>query len=542
MNFADVNKLRFFKTANPEFAHKFLKIIILFLLAYAYLSHLGYLPLDPESDEARRAVVTAEMMISKNYITPTINGEIYINKPPLYNWIVAGYFKIFGDYSMFAFRLQMIIAIFLTGLMIYFFNKKFTNKNLAFFTAVAYMANGRILLYDSLFGFIDTTFTLFVYSGMMLIFYFGEKKRYYSLFITSYIACTLAFFLKGLPALVFQALTLLTYFIYKKEFKKLFSLAHIAGIGVALIILFSYYFTYFSQNHFSYTILFQNLINESSQKSYGGDGFLDNIHNFFVFPFHVLYHFLPWTVFVIALFRKNIFSIIKKNSFIFYTTLIFLVNIPIYWLSADIYPKYVFMFIPLLYNVLFYCFFEMDFHKKTVQEKMIYGVFYFLCAAMFAIALIIMFLDPHTTATHPYIKNILLILMTGFGTFMAIRSRQKVYFILIVFIAVRIGFNWFVMIKRGEHSFILRQDAQKISSITSGKKLFILKGAKTDNFDGMSFYLATKRNDILKKAGAPEHNTYYIVDEDQLKQKPFIMQLHFINYPFNNSLYLVYMP
>ena len=85
------------------------------MVIFVYLSHLGYLPLDIESDEARRALVTGEMVLSGDYITPTINGEPYLNKPPLYNYIVAGYFKMFGNYSMFAFRLQCIVAVLLSG-------------------------------------------------------------------------------------------------------------------------------------------------------------------------------------------------------------------------------------------------------------------------------------------------------------------------------------------------------------------------------------------------------------------------------------------
>src|SRR5690242_12770592 len=95
-----------------------LEFICVVGLLIAYLSHLGYLPLDPESDESRRAVVTAEMIISHDYLTPTINAEVYLNKPPLYNWVVAGYFKLFGNYSMFAFRLQVIVAVFVMGLVI----------------------------------------------------------------------------------------------------------------------------------------------------------------------------------------------------------------------------------------------------------------------------------------------------------------------------------------------------------------------------------------------------------------------------------------
>jgi len=180
------------------------------------------------------------MMISHNYITPTINAEIYLNKPPLYNWIVAAYFKLFGDYSMFAFRLQVIVAVFVMGLLIYFFTKKYTNGLVAFFTALAYMSNGRLLIYESLYGYIDTTFALTVFANMMLIFYFGEKKKYYALFISSYIICAIAFLLKGVPAIAFQGITLITYFILKRDFKRLFTLPNFVGSGIFILLLGSY--------------------------------------------------------------------------------------------------------------------------------------------------------------------------------------------------------------------------------------------------------------------------------------------------------------
>src|SRR3954469_11303837 len=222
--------------------NKLLEFVCVAGLLIAYLSYLGYLPLDPESDESRRAVVTAEMMISHNYVTPTINAEIYLNKPPLYNWIVASYFKLFGNYSMFAFRLQVIVAVFAMGLLIYFFTKKYTNHVIAFFTALAYMSNGRLLIYESLYGYIDTTFALVVYTNMMLIFYFGEKKKYHALFIFSYITCAIAFLLKGLPAIAFQAITLTTYFILKKDLKRLFGLSNFTGLAIFIFLLGTYYF------------------------------------------------------------------------------------------------------------------------------------------------------------------------------------------------------------------------------------------------------------------------------------------------------------
>ena len=74
-------------------------------------SHLGYLPLDTRSDEPRRALVALEMILSNDYVTPTLNGARYFNKPPLYNWIIAGSYHLFGNYSSFALRFPMLVVL-----------------------------------------------------------------------------------------------------------------------------------------------------------------------------------------------------------------------------------------------------------------------------------------------------------------------------------------------------------------------------------------------------------------------------------------------
>src|ERR1051326_4036277 len=142
------------KNTHNTFLIKAFKISLVVLLLYAYLADLGYTPIDTETDECRRALVSAEMMISGNYITPTLNGVPYLNKPPLYNWIVIAYFRLFDNYSMFAFRLPVIVATIALGILVYYFVKKHTNRFVAFFAAWSYITNGRILIYDSLQGLI----------------------------------------------------------------------------------------------------------------------------------------------------------------------------------------------------------------------------------------------------------------------------------------------------------------------------------------------------------------------------------------------------
>lgn len=515
------------------------KLICLACLLYGYLYDLGFLPLNIEDDEARRALVTAEMMISGNYLTPTINGEIYLNKPPLYNWILAGYFKLFGNYSMFAFRLQVIVALFLTGLLIYYVTKKYTSEIVAFFTAFAYVTNGRILTYDSLFGYIDITFALTVFANFVFIFYFGEKKKYHFLFLSSYFICALGFLLKGLPAIAFQGLTLLAYFSFSKNIKKLFSIQHITGLLCFLIILSAYYIPYFYYNKFSPLILFGNIYNESAKRTFLEFGFFATVKHVLSFPLEMLYHFLPWTVFVIVLFNKKSIQIIRKNRFISFLALVFLMNIPLYWFSVEVNPRYIFMFVPLLYAVLFYCYFENDTLRNSWQEKTINAIIILIMIVATISCLAIPFIPVDFKTGYVGIKVAILFTLFFICTLLVIKSQAKLYFLLAAIILARIGFNWFVLEQRGDRFVLAKQWGKKITKITKGQKLHILDSADTNNFDGMSFHISVNRREILRKDPGKQKDAFYIIDERQLKSIPSIPYFHFINYPYHNSLYLV---
>ncbi|MBO6518174.1 MAG: glycosyltransferase family 39 protein, partial [Bacteroidia bacterium] len=77
---------------------------------------LGMMPLS--ADEPIRALVAADMAINGNYIAPKLNGEVYLNKPPLYNWMLLGFFKVFNSYSEWVVRLPSILSLLAWGITI----------------------------------------------------------------------------------------------------------------------------------------------------------------------------------------------------------------------------------------------------------------------------------------------------------------------------------------------------------------------------------------------------------------------------------------
>ena len=515
----------------------FTAILCISFFFLAYLPSLDTIPLRYDDDEARRALVTAEMMLSGDYVTPTINGEIYLNKPPLYNWIVSGWFSIFGDYSMLAFRIQVILAIGLMGYLVYRSSKKYTGPTIAFFTAFAYATNGRILIFDSFTGLIDTTFALTTYAMFMLIFHFCVKKKYWQLFLFTYLLTALGFLMKGMPALVFQALTLLTYFIWQRKFRVLLSVYHIAGILLLVVICGAYYLVFFGRNEITPAEVFSNLLNESSKRTPGHFGILRNIRHLFTFPPEMIYHYAPWTIFVIALFTRRFGKKIRQNKFIFYSALVFLVNFPIYWLSPEVYPRYLFMFLPLLFSIFFYFYFE-QLSAYSWQHKFIYQFTVALCSLLLLGVLAVPFTGLIGVSSLKHV--ILLAILFAYLLWMALKHKDLHLFVLILAVLVfRIGFGWLVMPERAKKHTVYRERAEKIAAISKDHPLHILKGSDIGNFDGMSFHISTMRGEVLRYKKDIDTSGYYIADDIQLKGKDYVRYLSFPNFYAPDSLRLV---
>src|SRR4051812_26374715 len=69
-------------------------LILVGAWALAYLPNLGIRPLRLE--EGRRATPAREMLASGDFVRPTLYGDTYLNKPPLYYWLVAAAGSVLG--------------------------------------------------------------------------------------------------------------------------------------------------------------------------------------------------------------------------------------------------------------------------------------------------------------------------------------------------------------------------------------------------------------------------------------------------------------
>lgn len=487
-------------------------------LATVLLSHLGYLPLDTRSDEPRRALVALEMILSNDYITPTLNGERYLNKPPLYSWIIAGSYNLFGNYSSFALRFPMLVSLVLFGLTVFGFVRRYVSSTVAFATALMVLTNGRVLLYDSLLGLIEITFSWVVYTTMLLMFYFERKQQYTLLYLTTYGLTAIGFLLKGLPPVAFQGITLVGWFIYTNQVRRLLHPAHLAGIALFLLITGSYYWLYFRRNAIPLSDVASVLFNESAKRTGLQFGLGKTLLHLLTFPFEVFYHFVPYLLLLVLLIRRGLWRIIKENPFIAFNALTFSTNVLIYWTSPQVYGRYLIGLVPLLFTVLAYLYYE----KTVPADRPRWWV-----ERIWLILTICVAAGCWAAVFYPTTRSIpgvvwKTIITSGLLAVLAWQQSQpsvnRLGLMLAVMVVIRLGINWLVLPGRFVTRQFYKDSAEQATRFTIGRPLYgyqatIGNGQATDV---SSFHITAMRRDILRKTTRKMPGTYYIADSVSL--------------------------
>jgi 4-amino-4-deoxy-L-arabinose transferase-like glycosyltransferase len=510
--------------AHPEKNQKYFRIVSMLsvvLLAIAYSTHLTTLEIDPRLDEIRRALVTLEMMLRDNYWVPTLNGEYYLNKPPLYNWLLALSYKTFGI-NEFALRMPVIVAIFWYGWVIYKFSSKYLGQNIATVAALLFITNGRILIYDSLVGLIDILYSSLVYLSFMLVYYYGKKEKWYHLFITTYLFVVIGYLMKGLPSLVYQAFVLMVFFIMEKKWKILFHKAHFVGFGIMAGLLGIYYYIYFSQVNLPPAELFTKIITESTIRTFKEDAnwFKDFFIHFFSYPIVFTYHYAPWTLLLLLVIKKDWLRSLKSNGFVWFNALLFFACIFIYWFSPYIIARYMFMLLPLCFTVGAY------YHEKEGQanKKFKRIIDYTLIIVIMLVGigcLILPFLSFTSHLPGIWWKAVLVSILLVTSGFLAYKMPTiRLSFIILAIICSRFGFNWFVVEQRGKFSIEQRQEAEKVMQLANGRPIFLEKGANHGNSDGLSFNISLAQKRILPLTDSLHNNAVYITDSVTMIKRP----------------------
>lgn len=492
---------------NPNKALYLFVALAAVLFFPAYLINLNMVQLI--RDEAIRGIVAFEMLQRHDFITPTIGGEPYLMKPPLFNWILAGFFHLTGSYSETVIRMPVILTIIVYALTIFLFLRKEFGNKFALINALAFVTYGRIIFYESLHGLIDLTFSWLIYIFFMLSWNLFSRKKYLALFLSAYAITSISYLLKGLPSLYFVAVTLLILFIQGKKFRMLFNWRHFVGIGLLLLIVGGYYLLFFSRNSIEPSRVFEVLTGEVTRRTVVRFGIWKTIIHLFTYPFENIYHFLPWSVLVILFFRKGSLKFIRQNQRLWYMLMVFLFNILPYWTSPEAYARYILMLVPLMMTILFALYQE---YGKTgnlnyrLVDCFFGGVIGLAGAGSFA------FLLHPATRDLPHVVLVALLLFAAMAIISFFYWHQATFRLLWVSIAIlviRIAFDYTIIPSwEKTHPVVATKKlASELAAETAGRDLYVYwnPSFKPDpyfqyryNNEIFTFYLSTTRGKITE--------------------------------------------
>ena len=108
-----------------------------------------------EPDEGRYAQIPREMLTADEWIVPTLQGEVYLDKPPLFYWLVMMSYSIFGFHEGAA-RFVPALAIHGAVLLTYLLGRHIVGERSAFWGALLltvspiFLGVGRLLVLDGL--------------------------------------------------------------------------------------------------------------------------------------------------------------------------------------------------------------------------------------------------------------------------------------------------------------------------------------------------------------------------------------------------------
>ncbi len=128
-------------------------LLVVFLPAALLYPSRSFMLLEP--DEGRYAQIPKEMLDRGEWIVPTLQGEAYLDKPPLMYWLVKCCYMLFGVNEAAA-RLVPALCVHGTILAVYFLGRRSLGERAALWAALlltiapGYMGMARLLLLDGL--------------------------------------------------------------------------------------------------------------------------------------------------------------------------------------------------------------------------------------------------------------------------------------------------------------------------------------------------------------------------------------------------------
>jgi 4-amino-4-deoxy-L-arabinose transferase-like glycosyltransferase len=171
-------------------------------------------------------------LVFHDYVSPRIFNEYWYDKPPMYYWLVAGAYQIFGI-NEFAARFPAALMGLLSVLAVYFSATKLFNERAGFWSGIV-LGTCINMFYMGKAGVTDTTLLFFMTAALLSFLH----EQYWAM----YICMGLATLTKGPIGIVFPGAIIFLTLLCWGDLRRLLKMHIIPGIILCMVIVTPWYY------------------------------------------------------------------------------------------------------------------------------------------------------------------------------------------------------------------------------------------------------------------------------------------------------------
>ncbi len=334
-------------------------------------------------DETRYVNMSKYMYLSKEYITPILNFEPFLEKPPLYFWLNVLSYKVFGNFSLFASRFQIALLSSLSVFFTYFFLIKTTKKPFfSLISSLVLLSSCWFLIFSHV-AILDLGFMFFsmcaIYCAVIPLFlnicddnnknksdYKKLQKEKIIFWYLGYFFMALSILAKGFIGLIIPCGVVFFSYLINKKTKELFKPIYLLpGVLILLFVALPWHILIYKAHGEAWVNMY--ILKHHFARLLNSQG-LGRKQPFLFYVPIILVGLIPWWINFIALITKaikntmlfkgkNIFNAIKQEKIIAFAYIYFLFVFLFFSISSTKLPTYILTLFPALAIIIggFWC-------------------------------------------------------------------------------------------------------------------------------------------------------------------------------------------
>lgn len=262
-------------------------------------------------DETRYAVMSRDLVNSFDWNSLQLNMVPFLEKPPLYFWIVGASIKFFGGFSAWIVRFPIALLASFLVFFTYYVGKRTISRKFGVISALILLSSTFFLILSHI-AIIDMVLTVFmtsaIYCAFLTHFSSESNKKFYWWYFYTFIG--LGFLAKGLLALAIPVLVIFLYNLLTKSLKDIFRPINIIpGVIIFTVLIAPWHMIMYQQYGFEFVkeyFLVHHFARFINSASIGRE------RPFLYFVPVFLLGFMPWTFVFIAFLCNGFNKLVAK--------------------------------------------------------------------------------------------------------------------------------------------------------------------------------------------------------------------------------------